>query len=124
MQTRSQLMAQKAFSSLNNKKISREYRSFAKKFPSLVHSCGLAQAIAFGQAKGENEYLSHLAEILTGLGHHEVQDALSLGARSRELDVSGYILLSRDAIQSADWLKRYVEALYPEQDSFDMESEG
>ena len=62
--TRGQKLAQAAFpcieqrhSSLNEKQF-KEYTSFAKKFPALIHTCGLAQAVAFALAKKEELFES------------------------------------------------------------------
>ena len=51
--TRSQRLAQEAFARVtDHRRPNKEYVSFAKKFPALIHTCGLAQAIAFALAKG------------------------------------------------------------------------
>jgi CRISPR-associated protein Cmr5 len=87
-----------------------EYRSFVKKFPALIHTCGLAQAVAFALAKQENDYIEDLAEVLRDSGHPEITSAQTLHERARTQPLSGYLRLSRDAINAASWLKRYVEA--------------
>lgn len=97
------------------------YASFARSFPSLVHACGLAQAVAFAQAKGgegkdgreakpEGQYLDDLAAVLRAIGHAEAESADGLARATREHAVPVYVRLSRNALQAAGWLKRYVEA--------------
>jgi len=86
-----------------------KYGQLAKKFPSLVHNCGLAQALAFVQAKEKNKnvgkaYLSHLSKVM-GLKED------NLGELSRNEDLIKYQRLTHEAIESATWLKRYSEAL-------------
>ena len=106
-QTRQQRRAQIAHSCVSTRKEKdKEYSQLAKKFPALVHNCGLAQAIAFVQAKegatGE-AYISHLTRTMD-----EQED---IGNSSRSADLMKYQRLTREAIESATWLKRYSEAL-------------
>jgi CRISPR-associated protein Cmr5 len=114
--TRSQRLAQAAFPRIQSRmqglreKAFEEYRSFVKKFPALIHTCGLAQAVAFALAKQENDYIEDLAAVLRESGHPEVTSAQTLHERARTQPLSGYLRLSRDAINAASWLKRYVEA--------------
>ena len=125
--TRSQRLAQAAFPRIQardaemNSDEFKEYVTIAKKFPSLVHTCGLAQAVAFYEAKGKTKpgkpekphirYLKDLAAVLTAVGHQQIGTVEQLAKKVREEPLSGYLRLSRDAINAASWLKRYVEAL-------------
>src|SRR5437870_550909 len=112
-------MAQAAFGRVQQKKerpetYCKEYRSFAREFPTLVHQCGLAQAVAFAQAKKDHQldYANDLASVLTAAGHPGIASAEALAGQTRSLPVTGYVRLSRDALDAAVWLKRYVEALF------------
>jgi CRISPR-associated protein Cmr5 len=125
MQTRSQQYAQAAFPAVQRhyqqptkdlSKEQKEYRTVAKKFPSLIHTCGLAQAIAFYQAKGHTDYLADLASVLSGAGHPEIKSADELATCSRTNQLNFYMRLSRDALTAAGWIKRYVEALAGEEE--------
>jgi CRISPR-associated protein Cmr5 len=81
-----------------------DYSNLAKKFPALVQACGLAQTVAFVQAKQkETNYLVNLAQVM------EAKE--ELGMASREANLMKYQLLSGDAIEAGSWLKRYAEAL-------------
>jgi len=123
LHTRSQCLAQAAFSRIHGHgKPAKEYVSFAKKFPELIHTCGLAQAVAFALAKGnskkeqgnqkpEFQYLEDLAAVLKAGGHEAILSAAQLGEASRSESLNSYLRLSRDAIHAASWLKRYAEAL-------------
>lgn len=118
--TRSQRFAQNAYEQIithmdGRNAPDKEFVSTAKKFPALIHTCGLAQAVSFALAKKDYEYMGYLAKILKQVGHPEAKDADSLGNYAREVQLSGYLRLSRDAINAASWLKRYVEAV--QQDS-------
>lgn len=115
--TRSQRLSQAAFAQVQSqyrkldKKQFEEYLSFAKKFPALVHTCGLAQAVAFAHAKKETAYVGDLAEVLKNAGHPKITDGEKLDDCARNLPLNGYLRLSRNAIEAASWLKRYAEAV-------------
>lgn len=105
--TRQQRRAQVAYSCISSRsKCDDNYSQIAKKFPALVHNCGLAQAIAFVLAKegttGE-AYIDHLTSTMGEAG--------DIGNISRTADMMKYQRLTREAIESATWLKRYSEAL-------------
>jgi CRISPR-associated protein Cmr5 len=112
IQTNSQRMAQKAYEQIQKRQPNREFTSFAREFPSLVHSCGLAQAVAFAMAKKkhQSDYLEDLAAVLVASGHSEASSIEELDRAAREHSVTSYVRLSRHALQAAGWLKRYVEA--------------
>jgi CRISPR-associated protein Cmr5 len=106
MQTYDQRMAEKAFECVIPHKNNEEYRSFALSFPSLVHSCGLVQAVSFAMTKNGN-YLKDLTAVLGVVEENLGQD---LARVSREAEVMEYMRLSRRALSAASWLKRYVQA--------------
>lgn len=117
VQTNSQKMAQMAHASVRQHAspgAPEKYASFARSFPSLVHTCGLAQAVAFAKAKGHGQYLGDLAAVLNEIGHAEATSVDSLEKATREHPVLAYVRLSRNVLQAAGWLKRYVEAVSPE----------
>lgn len=117
VQTTNQRMARQAFERVAARKpLSDDYVSFAREFPTLVHSCGLAQASAFALAKGghQEQYLGDLAAVLSAVGHTQIRDAGQLTAQTRTSGVTQYLRLSRDALAAAVWLKRYAEALAEE----------
>lgn len=121
--TRNQRLAQKAFHCVRARKQAAnfdDYATVARKFPALIHTCGLVQAVAFAQAKRKSDrpeggpecqYLSDLARVLHTGGHAEVKDADTLAAHCRDDLVSAYLRLSRDSLAASVWLKRYAEAL-------------
>lgn len=114
--TRSQKLAQAAYAQIaihtrnGQRKPDKEFVSTVKKFPSLIHTCGLAQAVAFALAKKDEEYLGYLAAVLKAVGHVEITHPNTLDQQARTSQLSEYLRLSRDAINAASWLKRYVEA--------------
>ena len=121
--TRSQKLAQAAFSNANARRDSlnendfKEYISFAKKFPALMHTCGLAQAVAFALAKAKGErdcirdYIDDLAALLNAGGYSNISSASDLLIQTQTLQIGEYLRLSIDTINAASWLKRYAEAV-------------
>ena len=110
--TRSQQWAQRAFERVSERKgdaKQAEYLTFAKRFPSLIHTCGLAQALAFAQARMHGEIVADLASVLDVKG-----GATVLAERSRTVPLGSYLRLSREALAAAGWIKRYAEALLKE----------
>ena len=103
--TKQQKRAQKAYKCfLPEKEVGDDYRQFAKRFPALVHSCGLAEAVAFAQAKDKSSYLDDLANVM------EIDNNSILGNISRTVDLVEYQQITREAIECATWIKRYAEA--------------
>lgn len=110
--TRGQRMAQSAFGRIQSRaggKDKKEFAGFAKRFPALIHSCGLAQALAFAQAKAPDGYLDDLA---VAMNFDRKKDVLLKEAR--EAALAEYMRLSREALEAAGWLKRYAEVLLDE----------
>ena len=107
IQTKDQKMAQAAFGCVAKRSGGSsfdEYQSFAFSFPSLVHSCGLAQALAFAQAKGKRDYIDDLEAVLNGIESKEICKF------SREASLADYTRLSRHVLTASTWLKRYCQA--------------
>jgi CRISPR-associated protein Cmr5 len=103
--TKQQDRAQKAYKCLSpEREVGDEYRQFAKRFPALVHSCGLAQAVAFAQSKDKSVYLDDLASVMN------ISNSQELANVSRTVDLVEYQRTTREAIECATWIKRYAEA--------------
>lgn len=113
--TRSQQLAELAFKQVQRRVSSspngdEEFVRFAKRFPSLIHTCGLAQAVAFAQAKAPEHYLDDLRATMNS-DHANVDE---FADQIRSTDLMTYLRLSRQALEAAGWLKRYAEALLEE----------
>jgi CRISPR-associated protein Cmr5 len=105
MKTRSQRLAETAYTKVRKLAQSNEeaeYRRFAKRFPALLHNCGLSQAIAFAYSKGQKDYLEHLKA---------VADTTDLQNTAYQVELLEYMRLSRQCLDAAGWLKHYAEAL-------------
>jgi CRISPR-associated protein Cmr5 len=108
MPTREQERAQRAYACVAGRKGNgkeADYKRFCQRFPALVQSGGLAQAVAFAEAKDRTDYLDDLA-CVAGSCNRE-----TLAAQARGDELARYQKLSRDALAAATWLKRYAEAL-------------
>jgi CRISPR-associated protein Cmr5 len=109
MVTYDQKMAQEAFRLVSDNDFRRgkneQYRSLAKSFPALIHSCGLAQAVAFAYVKN-SDYVNNLAAVI-GVAEAHITSQ-NLAEQSRTAEIAEYIRLSRHAISAASWLKRYT----------------
>ena len=105
--TKEQSMAQKAFLRVSERQSEsdfNDYKSFALTFPSLIHSCGLVQAISFACSKKKNKYLEDLQAVFNEI------DTGDLAQRSREALIMEYMRISRHALSAASWIKRYCQA--------------
>lgn len=108
--TKEQSMAAKAFECVNERHKTlgegfKDYKSFALSFPSLIHSCGLVQAVAFAMAKDKSGYIDDLQAVFD-----KIDSVRDLPARSREANVMEYMRITRHAISAASWIKRYCQA--------------
>lgn len=117
---RSQRIAQAAFAAVERRSDA-AYLGFARSFPTLIHTSGLAQAVAFALAKGvsqreKRQLIDDLCQVLHVSGCGWLQnvaaaDGDALDFQARSVDVTSYLRLTRQALQAATWLKRYAEAL-------------
>jgi CRISPR-associated protein Cmr5 len=118
LEIRSQKIARAAFRCVERHvhRAPEKYLAFARTFPTLIHTSGLAQAGAFALAKGEEklEVLNDLADVMNAADEDwQFVDGAALDekARRRETDVWTYLRMTRQALQAATWIKRYAEAL-------------
>lgn len=103
------LMARKAYERVLDRSQEndfKEYKSFALSFPSLIHSCGLVQAVSFAISKDKENYIHDLQKVFD-----EIDTAGDLQIRSREAQIIEYMRITRHAISAASWIKRYCQAI-------------
>ena len=106
--TNEQKMAQRAFARISERSGSdkfKDYKSFALSFPSMIHTCGLVQAVAFAQAKKRTDYLEDINAVFA-----EADDAGNLEVESRRAKLNAYMRMTLHALSAASWLKRYCQA--------------
>lgn len=106
--TREQQRAQQAYKLVeghSRKAGEADYQRFCKRFPALIQSCGLAQSVAFAQAKLP-EYLEDLAKVIDKSWNKD-----KLAEQARTAPLLQYQQHTQAALSAATWLKRYAEAL-------------
>lgn len=111
---RDQKRAQQAFacvSAVATKTWAASYGRQCLRLPMLLQHSGLCQTIAFLQSKSKGNKNPEFAQVLHDLALTSGIDAGEIASRSRQATAIEYVLLSREAIRSATWLKRYAEAL-------------
>lgn len=118
MRTREQEYAAKIFGQVETlkplpEKDRDEYGGMAHKLPVLVRTAGLAQALAFVEARGKSNHhtlLIHLAEVTIQ------KDKQTLLARSRGEAVGfeslgDYMRLTQQVLAALVWYKRFAESV-------------
>ncbi len=89
----------------------KKYGTMAHKLPMLIRRAGLAQALVFVEARGEDaqlKLLQHLAETVEFAG---VTNRKELVKHSREADLATYMLLTRRVLAALVWYKRFTESI-------------
>ena len=94
-----------------------KYGALAHKLPGMILENGLAQATGFLLAKGTPEHSEHRALLddlyvvvraaetkTTGDGSHLHQEII-------DSDVDGTLMLTRQSLEAAGWLKRYAQGV-------------
>lgn len=122
MQTRDQRLAKSSFTRVSARKATKDaakYGSMALKLPALVRSAGLAQALAFADAKGHEALLDDLAaSVLNDLPGKESQvSRADLLTRSREVQLTEYIRLTRDVLAALQWYRRFAKSVLGAEDT-------
>lgn len=110
MQTRSQEYAAVIYKQVNeiedkSKEDQKKYGSMAHKLPVLVRTAGLAQALAFVDARGSDpakKLLEHLAAAVK-------EDQLLV--RSRDCELVEYMHLTQKVMTALVWYKRFAQSV-------------
>ena len=118
---RSQEYAQRAYNCVKQVKSESKdkYLTFAKRFPTLIHTCGLSQAVAFAASK--DEYIHNLEDLGKVLGGEFNKlkyiefSSIEFSSKVNEFHLGEYIRVSREALLAAGWLKLYAEGLLDKQ---------
>ncbi len=85
-----------------------KYGTMAHKLPMLIHTAGLAQALAFVEARKEDAHqdlLNHVAITI------EEQSGQQLTERSRTTTLSDYMFLTQRTLSALVWYKRFAESI-------------
>ena len=89
----------------------KKYGSMAHKLPVLIRSAGLAQALAFVQARGESPHqhlLNNLAQVVLGTTHN----GNDLAVQSRTTTgLHEYMYLTYEVLAALFWYKRFAQSV-------------
>ena len=108
--TRDQRFARQAYEHVTQvKQLGKEkadqYGGMALKLSFLIRSAGLAQALAFVDARGKDSQTPLLEHLADTVG---VSNLLKL---SREVDLRGYMRLTRDVLDALIWYRRFAQSI-------------
>jgi len=112
--TREQARAARAHELISRLKTESEpsAKSFGRqclRMPALIHQCGLCQTLAFF-SKDFKSVVDGLAEVMSAPDLKKLSGA-DLARQAREASMVEYQWLTREALKSSQWLKRYAEAI-------------
>lgn len=113
MQTREQKYAASAYQAVNALSKSgledkQSYGGMAHKLPILIHTAGLAQALAFVDARGKASQRQLLTDLAGTIGKAS-KDTLLASARNAEL--SEYMHLTQQIMDALLWYKRFAQSV-------------
>ena len=113
LQTRDQKYAVDAYNRvkaiLNDGKLSNDkYGSMAHKLPILIRTAGLAQALAFVNARGKEEHKRLLNDLALTL---KQQNRENLAETAMNAPLSEYIYLTQQALAALLWYKRFAQSV-------------
>lgn len=116
MTTRQQGFACRAYDCIEKRKTENsfpDYKSKALSLPTFILQNGLVQATGFLLAKGQTDLLEDLAKTLD-FKPEPIGEALHLAIVTS--DTRKYQMLTRNSLEAAAWLRRYIQAL-PEENA-------
>ena len=113
IQTRDQEYAVHAYNQVKTVKHMPEaardrYGSMAHKLPILIRTAGLAQALAFVNARGKDEHKRLLDDLALTL---KQQDRENLAETAMKATLSEYIYLTQQALSALLWYKRFAQSV-------------
>ncbi len=100
-----------------NEKIRKDYGSMALRFPALLRSAGLVQALAFVESRsneGHKRFIHDFASVLAELegANPSGKEAFdNLFERARKAELPEYLRMTREALAVADWFKRFAQSV-------------
>lgn len=89
----------------------KKYGTMAHKLPILIRTAGLAQALAFVEARGstaQHKLLDHIAQTIDVAG---IDNRGTLTQTCREAPLQQYIFLTRRVMDALVWFKRFTESV-------------
>lgn len=117
MQTREQRYATEVYQCVHvrtydgNQEKKNKYGAIAHKLPILIRTAGLAQALAFAATRSDEQkdLYEDLQTVLLMTGWLAPDQELL--ERSRQVDISEYMLLTEQSLAALLWFKRYAQSI-------------
>ena len=109
MQTRDQkysIDALKRVEAVKEKAEARKYGVMCHKLPILIHTAGLAQALAFVESRKGGVY----GDFLRDLGH-TIEEKTALAQAAREAHLNDYMRLTAQVMAALVWYKRFAQSV-------------
>jgi CRISPR-associated protein Cmr5 len=113
MQTRDQKYAIDAYTNVTtikenkNEKTARKYGVMSHKLPILIHTAGLAQALAFVESRGAKDGI--YKKFLDDLG--KTIEEKTIVAKAREANLNDYMRLTAQVMAALVWYKRFAQSI-------------
>jgi len=122
MKPRSQIVATAAFERINSRKTNnsteenKKYATIVHKLPAMILQNGLAQATGFLLAKNEDhhkELLKDLTSVFKQVNANlkNIADGEALHGEIIQSDLYQIMRMTREALEIAGWLRRYVQGI-------------
>lgn len=86
----------------------KKYGGMAHKLPILIRTAGLAQALAFVEARGDCLQKQLLNDLAATVGYKDANDLLN---KSRTANLSEYMLLTQQTLAALLWYKRFAQSV-------------
>jgi len=87
------------------------YGSIAHRLPVLIRSAGLAQALAYVDARGKDEGQKLLDDLAMVIGVEGVKNRNDLISRSRTTALLEYMYLTDQCLDALLWFKRFAQTI-------------
>lgn len=84
------------------------YGSLAHRLPVLIRSAGLAQALAYIEARGKDEGKQLLVDLASVL---DVASSAEFIRRARESQLTEYMYLTQQSLDALLWFKRFAQTI-------------
>ncbi len=124
MQTRDQKYATIAYNqvyTIKDKEGCKKYGAMAHKLPILIHTAGLAQALAFVNSRDKEIQKQLLSDLKAAI---ELDDPRTLLAHVQNADLNEYIRLTRQVLDALLWYKRFAQSILGVEAGEDEEDGG
>ena len=111
MNTRAQRWSGCAFtlvSAVAKKPAEAKYKTSCMKMPSLIHQCGLLQALVFQVAR-DDEGVRYVNNLAHAYFNDQLADHKKLIQFAQEQEVRDYMALTHDVGEIAHWFRRFAQ---------------